>query len=106
MTQPKHCCAGSTRIATAAAPGTPSPNIGGSYMRPLTRALAHAIPTATMREIDGTAHAVAFDAPGNFVQVIAEAIRSSELRSGTWGSHQVSWGWRQRHSRAGGYERP
>jgi hypothetical protein len=43
-----------------------------------------------MREIDGTAHAVAFDAPGNFVQVIAEAIRSSELRSGSWGSHQMS----------------
>jgi len=54
-----------------------------SYMRPLTRALAQAIPTASVREIDGTAHAVAFDAPGNFVQVIVEAIRSSEVHSGT-----------------------
>jgi pimeloyl-ACP methyl ester carboxylesterase len=55
----------------------------GSYMRPITRSLAQAIPTATVREIDGAAHAVAFDAPGNFVQVIVEAIRSSEFRSGT-----------------------
>jgi len=48
-----------------------------SYMRPLTRSLAHAIPTATVREIDGTAHAVPFDAPGRFAQVIVEAIRSA-----------------------------
>ena len=48
------------------------------YMRAITRALAQAIPTATVREIDGAAHAVAFDAPGNFVQVIVEAMRSSE----------------------------
>ena len=50
------------------------------YMRPLTRALARAIPAAAVREIDGTAHAVPFDAPGNFARVIAEAIRSSEAR--------------------------
>jgi hypothetical protein len=48
-------------------------------MRALTRALAQAIPTATVREIDGAAHAVAFDAPGNFVQVIVETLRSSEM---------------------------
>jgi len=48
------------------------------YMRAITRALAQAIPAATVREIDGAAHAVAFDAPGNFVQVIVEAMRSSE----------------------------
>src|SRR5215831_9219071 len=36
-----------------------------SYMCPLTRSLAQAIPTASLREIDGTAHAVPFDAPGN-----------------------------------------
>jgi pimeloyl-ACP methyl ester carboxylesterase len=48
------------------------------YMHALTRALAQAIPTATVREIDGAGHAVAFDAPGNFAQVIAEAMRSSE----------------------------
>jgi pimeloyl-ACP methyl ester carboxylesterase len=52
-----------------------------SYMRPLTRSLARAIPTASVREIDGSAHAVPFDAPGTFAQVINEAIRSSEVRS-------------------------
>ena len=50
-------------------------------MRAITRSLAHAIPTATVREIVGTAHAVPFDAPGNFAQVIVEAIHSSEVRS-------------------------
>jgi pimeloyl-ACP methyl ester carboxylesterase len=54
-----------------------------SYMRSITRSLAQAIPTAMVREIDGAAHAVPFDAPGNFVQVIAEAIHSLEVRSGT-----------------------
>ena len=49
-----------------------------SYMRPLTHSLAQAIPTATAREIDGTAHAVPFDAPGNFAQVIVGAIRSGD----------------------------
>src|SRR5215470_17064226 len=49
-----------------------------SYMRSITRSLAQAIPTATMREIDDAAHAVPFDAPGNFAQVIVEAMRSSE----------------------------
>jgi len=53
-----------------------------SYMRAITRSLAQAIPTARVREIDGAAHAVPFDAPGNFAQVIAEAIRSSEARPG------------------------
>jgi pimeloyl-ACP methyl ester carboxylesterase len=52
-----------------------------SYMRPLTCALARAIPTAIVRQIDGTAHAVPFDAPGNFAQVIVEAMRPSGLRS-------------------------
>jgi pimeloyl-ACP methyl ester carboxylesterase len=54
-----------------------------SYMRSITRSLARAIPTARLREIDGAAHAVAFDAPGDFAQVIGEAMRSSESRSGT-----------------------
>ena len=49
------------------------------YMRAITSALAQAIPTAMVREIDGAAHAVAFDAPGNFAQVIVQAIR---LRAG------------------------
>src|SRR5215467_3659706 len=50
-----------------------------SYMRSITCALARAIPTASVREIDGAAHAVPFDAPGSFAQVITEAMRSSEL---------------------------
>ena len=54
-----------------------------SYIRSVTRSLAHAIPTASVREIGGAAHAVPFDAPGNFAQVIAEAMRSAEVRSGT-----------------------
>jgi pimeloyl-ACP methyl ester carboxylesterase len=53
-----------------------------SYIRAVTRSLARAIPTATVREIDGAAHAVPFDAPGTFAQVITEAMRSSEIRSG------------------------
>ena len=54
-----------------------------SYMRSLTRSLARAIPTACLREIDGAAHAVPFDAPRNFAQVITEAMRSSDVRSGS-----------------------
>jgi pimeloyl-ACP methyl ester carboxylesterase len=46
-----------------------------SYMRAITRSLAHAIPAASVREIGGAAHSVAFDAPGSFAQVIAEVIR-------------------------------
>lgn len=53
-----------------------------AYMRSLTHSLARAIPTATVREIDGTAHAVPFDAPGAFAQVITEAMRPTEVRSG------------------------
>ena len=51
-----------------------------SYMHAVTRSLAQAIPTGTVREIDGAAHAVSFDAPGNFAEVIVEAMRSSEVR--------------------------
>jgi len=53
-------------------------------MRSITRSLAQAIPTATVREIDGAAHAVPFDAPGNFAQVIVEAMRSSEAGSSAY----------------------
>lgn len=54
-----------------------------SYMRSITRALARAIPAAQVREIDGSAHAVTFDAPGKFVRIIGEAIRFSEPRLGS-----------------------
>ena len=53
-------------------------------MHAITRSLAQAIPTATVREIDGAAHAVAFDAPGNFAQVIVEAMRSPEVGSSAY----------------------
>jgi len=59
-------------------------------MGPLTRSLAQAIPTASVREIGGAAHAAPFDAPGTFAQVIAEAMRSSEVRSGAGDSRQVN----------------
>jgi 3-oxoadipate enol-lactonase len=49
------------------------------YMRPLMRSLAQAIPRASVRGIDGTAHAVPFDAPGTFAQVIVDAMRSSRF---------------------------
>jgi pimeloyl-ACP methyl ester carboxylesterase len=52
-----------------------------NYMRSITHSLAQAIPTAAIREIDGAAHAVAFDAPDDFVEVIVEAIRSTEISS-------------------------
>jgi pimeloyl-ACP methyl ester carboxylesterase len=52
-----------------------------SYMRSITCSLAQAIPAASVREIDGAAHAVPFDAPGTFAQVIVEAMRSSEVGS-------------------------
>jgi pimeloyl-ACP methyl ester carboxylesterase len=53
-----------------------------SYMRPITHGLARVIPTAQVREIYGAAHAVAFDAPDNFVDVIRDAIRMCDARSG------------------------
>lgn len=46
-------------------------------MARLVRLLAAAIPTATTCRIDGAGHAAPFDAAENFMQVIAEAIKSS-----------------------------
>lgn len=40
----------------------------------LVRALAAAIPTATERRIEGAGHAAPFDATGNFVHLIADAV--------------------------------
>jgi 3-oxoadipate enol-lactonase len=50
--------------------GARSPNA----MARLVRSLAAAIPTATTRQIEGAGHAAPFDAPPNFVQLIADAI--------------------------------
>jgi pimeloyl-ACP methyl ester carboxylesterase len=41
----------------------------------LVRALASAIPTATMHRIEGAGHAAPFDATTNFVRLIADSIR-------------------------------
>jgi pimeloyl-ACP methyl ester carboxylesterase len=45
-----------------------------AYMVRYTESLTAAIPTATMRRIEGAAHAAPFDATTNFVQLIAEAV--------------------------------
>ena len=47
-----------------------------SYMRAVMTGLALAIPSASVREINRSAHAVSFDAPDNFVTVIRQATRS------------------------------
>jgi pimeloyl-ACP methyl ester carboxylesterase len=44
----------------------------------LVRLLAAAIPTASVRRIDGAGHAALFDAPENFVQVVADAVSAAE----------------------------
>ena len=43
-------------------------------MKRLVGSLAAAIPTATTRQIPGAGHAAPFDAPANFVQLIADTI--------------------------------
>ncbi|HEU5212753.1 MAG TPA: alpha/beta hydrolase [Gaiellaceae bacterium] len=43
----------------------------------LVRALAAAIPAASVQEIEGAAHAAPFDAAANFVQLIADAVTVS-----------------------------
>jgi pimeloyl-ACP methyl ester carboxylesterase len=51
---------------------------GSRSNQPLVRvagSLSRAIPTAQLREIRGAGHAAAFDAPAEFAQAIAEAIR-------------------------------
>jgi pimeloyl-ACP methyl ester carboxylesterase len=64
-------------------PGVRCGHPSGSALGTLARMRPRPIPTATVHEIDGAAHAVAFDAPGAFVQVIVEAIRSTEFPSDT-----------------------
>jgi 3-oxoadipate enol-lactonase len=66
-----------TELATVEVPvvctyGSRSPD---SMFR-LVRSLASAIPTATMRRIEGAGHAAPFDATTSFVQLIADTIAS------------------------------
>ena len=43
----------------------------------LVRSLAAALPTAEVREIEAAGHAVLFDAPTRFVQLVADTITPS-----------------------------
>jgi 3-oxoadipate enol-lactonase len=68
-----------TDLATVQVPvvctcGARSPN---SMFR-LVQSLAAAIPTATTRRIEGAGHAAPFDATANFVQLIVDAMTTSE----------------------------
>jgi pimeloyl-ACP methyl ester carboxylesterase len=47
----------------------------------LTRALASAVPTARLHEIEGAGHAAPFDATSNFVDTVAEVISSERRRA-------------------------
>jgi 3-oxoadipate enol-lactonase len=72
----------SAELATVAVPvvcsyGARSP---ASMVR-LVRSLAAAIPTASTQQIEGAGHAVAFDAPTTFVQLIADTVTAWEGRS-------------------------
>jgi pimeloyl-ACP methyl ester carboxylesterase len=49
-----------------------------SFMRSITSALAQAIPTARLRQVEGAAHAVPFDTPHEFVKIILDAIDAPE----------------------------
>jgi pimeloyl-ACP methyl ester carboxylesterase len=49
----------------------------------LVRSLAAAIPGARAHRIDGAGHAAPFDAPANFVELIADTITAWEGRSVT-----------------------
>jgi pimeloyl-ACP methyl ester carboxylesterase len=49
-------------------------------MAGLVRSLAAAIPTASTQQIEGAGHALAFDAPTTFAQLIADTITSWEGR--------------------------
>jgi len=49
------------------------------FMFPLVRSLAEAIPTGSVRRVEGAAHAAPFDATTNFVRVIADTIERCGL---------------------------
>ena len=46
-------------------------------MARVTRALARAIPTSSVRVIEGAGHAAAFDAPANFAQAVIGTTRTT-----------------------------
>jgi esterase len=60
----------SIQVPVVCSYGSRSPD----FMVRRTRSLAAAIPTARTHRIEGAAHAAPFDAPANFVQLIADTI--------------------------------
>jgi pimeloyl-ACP methyl ester carboxylesterase len=60
-----------------------------NYMRATTRTLARTIPTATLRRIADAAHAVPFDAPEAFAQVITDAVAATWASTGSSGSRRM-----------------
>ena len=66
---------GTIRVPVVCSYGARSPD----WMSRLTWALAAAIPTASVRRVEGAAHAAPFDAPTNFVHLIADAIPVTEV---------------------------
>ena len=60
----------SIQVPVVCSYGSRSPD----FMARRTQSLAAAIPTARTRRIEGSAHAAPFDAPANFVRLIADAI--------------------------------
>jgi 3-oxoadipate enol-lactonase len=61
------------RVPVVCSYGSRSPDT----MVRLVHALASAIPTGTVRRIDGAGHAAPFDATANFVQVIADSMTTN-----------------------------
>jgi len=53
------------------------------YMLRYTRTLVAAIPTGTIHRIEGAAHAAPFDAPANFVQLIADTVAATDVEART-----------------------
>ena len=60
----------------------------------LVRSLASAIPTATTRQIDGAGHAAPFDAPTNFVQLIADTVIATSSAPGVHAKNRKPPRWR------------
>ena len=57
-----------------------------TWMVQLVRSVAAAIPGARAHRIEGAGHAAPFDAPANFVQVIADAVASVEATASRVGT--------------------
>src|SRR5262249_27561450 len=66
-----------TRLPVVCSYGARSPD----GMLRLVRSLAAAIPSATTHRIDGAGHAAPFDAPANFVRLIASALPGGGART-------------------------